>query len=272
MRLHAHALACASLAAWCDPELRRTPHSPRCCAPPAGSDDVNEPSSNGADDDFSMGGLLAEILSRQQAKMPASDQLRLDKASLDAMTRSASGELAAEWEQLSGELSAVERNVSSSLQRELADAEAEAMAKILKTERNLRRNLVVPQRRQIRRELVALRDSQQELARRRGDLERPPRLRDEWWEAKVRASDSGLVRTAEISVGGIGALIIVAALNSLAGTVLGEGFQAYHAEAHATLVMAWRVGFGGALAVYLWAITRLFLIDAPPSREDIERR
>jgi len=216
---------------------------------------------------ISVGALLAEIYSRQQAKLPAAEQLSLDKATLDAMTRSASDELASEWDILTDELSAVEQNVSTALQRELGDAEARALQRIMRTERNLRRNVVLPNRREIRRELLSLRDQQAARARWRGDV-RPARLRDEWWDAKVRDSDAGQIRAAEWSASGLGLLLGMAALNSLLhGAFVPTG------EVGSALIVGWRCAFTVAVLVYTWSIVGIFLVEATSTtRGDVERR
>ena len=208
------------------------------------------------------------------AKLPASEQIGLDKASLDAITRDASGELAAEWEALSEELLAVQSNVSSSLARELEQAEAETLQRIRKTEANLRRNLVQPNRRSIRRELLAVRDTQEQNARRRGDQIgiRPARLRDDWWASKLRTSDPNLLRAAEWSALSAGALIIAAALDStLGGVAPVAAVLRADAETRAAVVVLWRGAFAASIVVYLGAFLKLVL-DTDSTDGDVEWR
>ena len=87
---------------------------------------------------MSVGSLLAEILSRQQAKLPSSEQQGLDRATLDAMTREASGELANTWEKLSTDLSSVERNVSQVLRQQLDEAESTTIARLTRLPASMR--------------------------------------------------------------------------------------------------------------------------------------
>ena len=213
----------------------------------------------------SVGSLLAEILSRQQAKLPSSEQQGLDRATLDAMTREASGELANTWEKLSTDLSSVERNVSQVLRQQLDEAESTTIARLTRTESSMRRNLIAPNRRDIQHSLLALRNKQVARAKWRGDFGRPPRLRDEWWKAKLQGSTSGVVHAAEWSACGAGALLVIAALDMIARETSGG------ADMRAPLVTLWRAAFGVAVIVYVGAITSIFLA-VEPSRDEPERR
>ena len=119
---------------------------PMCVRAPAYgrmlADGDESKSGNGGDDELSIGSLLAVLALQQQAKMPAADQLSLDRASLDAITDEASAELSDAWDELSLELSAVERNVSSTLEHELSEAQRTALEKLRTTELVLRRDLI----------------------------------------------------------------------------------------------------------------------------------
>lgn len=227
---------------------------PRCHAPRSCTSDDEQSTA-------SVGSLLAEILSRQQAKLPSWEQQGLDRATLDAMTREASGELASTWDMLSTDLSSVERNVSQELRQQLDEAESTAT----RTESSIRSNLIAPNRRDIQHSLVALRNKQVARAKWRGDFGRPPRLRDEWWKAKLQGSTSGVVHAAEWSACGAGALLVIAALDTIARETSSG------AEMRALLVTLWRAAFGSAVIVYLGAITSISLVDEP-ARDEPERR
>lgn len=199
-----------------------------------------------ADGNLTIGDLLAEVVARQQQKMPAEDQLRLAEANLDAMVDGASAELADYFDDYSEELYATEQNISTALRGTLDVESAASAERINNATLKMRRGLIEPNRRRIQRELSLLREREEELKQQREaetSYGARSRLvgRDAWWEARLDKGGSS-VRNLELSASFLGLLLFLGAIDlafPLGGPI------------HANLVTAWRLGFCCGLALYL---------------------
>ena len=208
-----------------------------------------------------------EVAARQQFRMPAADQRRLDRASLDAMTQAASSELCNAWDALSRNLSAVERNVTAALEDELGETEARLVERIRDTSAKLRRDFINPRRQVLNEELARLRSMQTEREQLRAGSISPGRAarlqgRDGWWESVLASeANTGMVRLAEIT-GGALFVLLVAGL-ALFATELDDQ------QAVATAWSVWSTSFACVLGVNIFTLGRLILYQPP---RDTSRR
>lgn len=228
------------------PPLR---HRAACCAVPG--DDIAADAA--ADDDLSLGALLAEIASRQQAELPDDELLELMEGSIDAMLTSGAAELDEAAAALNSTLDSLQENVTSMLQDELySEAQLEKARRIEAVARRLQMDMVWPARSRIAQERSALNVTATEYAELRnadtGRLGSRPRKASAVSPLPSGGS-SGLVRAAELSASLLGLLLLLGALSTVGGlrSVVGD-------EAADALVLAWRAGFGLSLCAYVGSL------------------
>lgn len=141
-----------------------TTHRITCCA--ARDDNDSAPDGGGA---WTIGDLLATIATRQTRALSGPELASLDEAALDAILDSASSTLANAFDDLSDDLAALERNVSSSLKSGLELQERQSASRLANVTRSLRRSMILPGRRAVRRELALVRQVEEERARVRAE-------------------------------------------------------------------------------------------------------
>ena len=201
-------------------------------------------------DGMSLGDLLAEVATRQQASLPdRGAQRSLADSTLNAMLDTASSELANTFDALTVNLSAVERNVSTTLSSELTSA---GTADISRLER-VRDDTIQPGRRQVQAEIAALIEAAEERRNASAALSRASESSwgrdDAWWRARLAAGGS-YVSALTASAGVLGLLLAAAAVDLALGHPGAE-------EWRPGLALAWRGGFVVGLAVYMFALGSL---------------
>ncbi len=252
-------------------------HSPRrlapvCCAAGGTDDDDAD-----APADPRIGDLLLEVLNRQAAELPLEELLERDASSIDAMLESANAELSATWDDLSADLMRVERNVSATLESRLNATQRETLRRLVGATEAIQRGTIDPGRRAVQKDLRRLRDEQAERDRIRRLSERGLRGglgRDPWWQRRL-ATGGAYVRALELTAGGLGLLLLVAAVDIVGGALVGPPyFPVGGGEGRAALVFAWRAAFALGFMGYMGALVALTqpgfgIVDEPgASREE----
>jgi len=203
-----------------------------------------------------IGAALAELVTRQTRALPGSQRRGLDQANLDAMTDSASRELASAFEELSTNLSSVERVVAAGLSAELRRAGDDAVVRMENATRRIRSDTIEPGRRRVQASLAELREAEAELERVEAaalDSQLGRLGKDPWWQEKLEVGGlyaSALERAAQI----LGLLLFVASIDVAASAVQMLPFDT---ELHARLAEVWRLAFFGAFVAYFGSLLAL---------------
>ena len=217
-------------------------------SPEDGNDASNDPPT--------VGDQLAELINRAAVMLPdAAAQRNLADTTLRAMLDGASSEMADAFDSLSVNLSAVERNVSSSLVENLEGSE-----KLSRLNRVLDTIQIdsASGRQAVQADLAALREAEEEM---RNATEQGAGAlwvsgwgrEDAWWQSRL-AAGGPFVTSLNFSAALLGALLIVAALDVAMG---GGPLELAGFDARGGLVLAWRGGFVGGLVAYLVSLAAL---------------
>ena len=242
-------LHCASRG--CDVRLRRRP-----ALVMAQADDDDRPQDT---DGMSLGDLLAEVATRQQTSLPdRGAQRSLSDSTLSAMLDTASSELASTFEALTVNLSAVERNVSTTLSSELTSA---GSAQFISRLNRVRDTMIQPGRRQVQAEIDLLIEAAEERRNATAALFRASESTwgrdDVWWRERLAAGGS-YVSALTASAGVLGLLLAAAAVD----LALGHPGD----EWRTGLALAWRGSFLVGLAVYMFSLGSL--TQRPAGQDD----
>lgn len=227
---------------------------------------------------MTFGDVLAAQVQRQQLRMPAADQMQAYEATIDSMLDRGSAEMADVFDVLSNNLTLAEGNTSQKLNAGLAAAQALVARRLEGLPADL------PGRREVRDQLVSLREAEMELELERSRLRaitgfaRRPAMPDGWWRER-EASGGGMMTLLQASAQWMGLLLVVGGVDQLGATAglpglpIGRGFYLNAnggdsvVDLRATLTTGWALGFAGGLFAYLCALSAVVYSPppAPPS-------
>ena len=172
--------------------------------------------------------------------------------------------LADTFDDFSDELFAAEKNITIALDSTLDDATSAADARIRRVSERMRREMIAPSRLIIQRELIQLREAEEERKQEKlmesGTYRARARLvgRDQWWLSRLDKGGTN-VRVLERSAAVLGLLLLVGALNLFAG--LAGLDVVLDAAVREELTTTWRLCFAVALAAYFYSLSLVTLTD-----------
>jgi hypothetical protein len=172
--------------------------------------------------------------------------------------------LADTFDDFSDELFAAEKNITIALDSTLDDATSAADARIRRVSERMRREMIAPSRLIIQRELIQLREAEEERKQEKlmesGTYRARARLvgRDQWWLSRLDKGGTN-VRVLERSAAVLGLLLLVGALDLFAG--LAGLDVVLDAAVREELTTTWRLCFAVALAVYFYSLSLVTLTD-----------